>query len=260
MDMQRSQRFAGKVALVTGAASGIGRATAERLAREGAQVLACDINAALLESEVSRLTDAADANGLRIVAHPLDVTDVDACNAAVAAAVADHGRLDVLCNVAGTLFLKHFTEISDAEWHRQMAINLHGAFYLCRAAMPHLLESAGNIVNVASIAGSVGIPYGAVYSASKGALLMLSKALAVEYGSRGVRVNAICPGSVATPLVAGFSPPEDADFNLLSRLMPLLPEHGQPEGIAATIAFIASDEARFMTGSGVVIDGGQTAI
>ncbi len=249
-------RYTDKVALVTGAASGIGCATAERLAREGAQVLACDINAALLETEVKRLA----GEGLAITARTLDVTDVDACNAAVAAAVAAFGKLDVLCNVAGTLFLKNFTEISDAEWHRQMAINLHGAFYLCRAAMPHLLESKGNIVNVASVAGLVGIPYGAVYSASKGALLMLSKALAVEYGSRGVRVNAICPGSVATPLVSGFAPPEDADFGLLSRLMPLLPEHGQPAGIAATIAFMASEEARFMTGSGVVIDGAQTAI
>lgn len=249
-------RYTDKVALVTGAASGIGLATAERLAREGARVLACDINAALLETEVKRLA----GEGLAITAHTLDVTDVDACNAAVAAAVAAFGKLDVLCNVAGTLFLKNFTEISDAEWHRQMAINLHGAFYLCRAAMPNLLESKGNIVNVASVAGLVGIPYGAVYSASKGALLMLSKALAVEYGSRGVRVNAICPGSVATPLVAGFAPPEDADFGLLSRLMPLLPEHGQPAGIAATIAFMASEEARFMTGSGIVIDGAQTAI
>lgn len=250
------QRFVGKVALVTGAASGIGLATAERLAREGARVLACDIQAEKLREEVARLS----ADGLEVSAHSLDVTDAAACNAAVAAVVAAHGRLDVLCNVAGTLFLKNFTEITDDEWHRQTAINLHGPFYLCRAAMPHLLASQGNIVSVASIAGMVGVPYGSVYSASKGGLLMLSRALAVEYGSRGVRVNAICPGSVATPLVAGFSPPEDADFNLLSRLMPLLPEHGQPAGIAATIAFIASEEARFMTGSGVVIDGGQTAI
>lgn len=251
-----ARRFDGKAALVTGAASGIGLATAERLAREGAQVLACDINAPLLASEVARLA----GDGLRISAHPLDVTDAGACNAVVAAAVSACGKLDVLCNVAGTLFLKNFTEITDAEWHRQMAINVHGAFYLCRATMPHLLETKGCIVNVASVAGLVGIPYGAVYSASKGALLMLSKALAVEYASRGVRVNAICPGSVATPLVSGFAPPEDADFNLLTRLMPLLPEHGQPAGIAATIAFMASEEARFMTGSGVVIDGAQTAI
>lgn len=249
-------RFTNKVALVIGAASGIGLATTERLAHEGAQVLACDINAALLECEVKRLADA----GCTVTAHVLDVTDVNACNTAVAAAMAAHGRLDVLCNVAGTLFLKNFTEISDAEWHRQMAINLHGAFYLCRAAMPHLLETKGCIVNVASVAGLVGIPYGAVYCASKGALLLMSKALAVEYASRGVRVNAICPGAVATPLVAGFAPPEDADFNLLTRLMPLLPEHGQPADIAATIAFMASEEARFMTGSGIVIDGAQTAI
>ena len=249
-------RYTDKVALVTGAASGIGLATAERLAREGAQVLACDINAALLETETKRLA----GEGLKITARTLDVTDVDACDATVAAAVATFGKLDVLCNVAGTLFIKNFSEITDAEWHRQMAINLHGAFYLCRAAMPHLLETQGNIVNVASVAGLVGIPYGAVYSAAKGALLMFSKALAVEYAGRGVRVNAVCPGSVMTPLVAGFMPPEDADFGLLGRMVPLLPEHGQPADIAATIAFIGSNEARFMTGAGVVIDGAQTAI
>lgn len=250
------QRFSGKTALVTGAASGIGLATVERLAREGAQVLACDINATKLNDEVARLQSA----GLAVVAQALDVTDATACAAAVQNVVTAHGHFDVLCNVAGTLFLKDFTAMTDAEWHQQTAINLHGPFYLCRAAMPHLLKSKGNIVNVASIAGMVGVPYGSVYSAAKGGLLMLSRALAVEYGSRGVRVNAICPGSVATPLVEGFSPPENADFNLLSRLMPLLQEHGQPAGIAATIAFIASEEARFMTGAGVVIDGGQTAI
>lgn len=249
-------RFTGKIALVTGAASGIGLATATRLAREGAQVLACDIQTAKLHQVVAQLT----GDGLNVSAHSLDVTEASACQAAVAAVIAQHGQLDVLCNVAGTLFLKHFTDITDQEWHQQMAINLHGAFYLCRAAMPHLLASRGCIVNVASIAGLGGVPYGAVYSASKGGLLMLSKALAVEYGSRGVRVNAICPGSVATPLVAGFAPPEDADLSLYTRLMPVLREHGEPEGIAATIAFVASEEARFMTGAGVVIDGGQTAI
>ena len=249
-------RFQNKSIIVTGAASGIGLATATRLAREGAQVLACDIQADKLREEVAHLS----ADGLKVSAHPLDVTDAAACQAAVTQAVAQQGRLDVLCNVAGSLFLKHFTEITDEEWHQQMAINLHGAVYLCRAAMPQLLETRGCIVNVASIAGMGGVPYGAVYSASKGGLLMMSKALAVEYGSRGVRVNAICPGSVATPLVAAFAPPEDADLSLFTRLMPVLPEHGQPAGIAATIAFVASEEARFMTGAGVVIDGGQTAI
>jgi len=249
-------RFEGKVALVSGAASGIGLATAQRLAREGAHVLACDVNAAVLSEEVPRLVE----DGLTVTARVVDVTDAAACQAAVAAAVSTFGRLDVLCNVAGTLLIKKFTELTDEEWQRQMAINVNGVFFLCRAAMPHLLESRGNIVNVASSAALIGVPYGAVYSAAKGAVLLLSKALAVEFASAGVRVNAVCPGSVMTPLVAGFMPPEDADSRLLSRLLPLTPEHGQPADIAATIAFIASDESRFMTGAGVVVDGAQTAI
>jgi len=249
-------RFEGKVALVTGAASGIGLATVERLAREGAQVLACDINAALLNEEMQRLSK----EGLKVKARVVDVTDVAACNAAVVAAVDAFGQLDVLCNVAGTLLIRNFADITDAEWQSQMAINVNGVFFLCRAAMPHLLKTKGNIVNVASVASLVGIPYGAVYSATKGAVLMFTKALAVEYASKGVRVNAVCPGSTMTPLVAGFMPPPEADFNLLGRLMPLTPEHAQPSQIAATIAFIASGEVPFMTGAGVVIDGAQTAV
>ncbi len=249
-------RFEGKAALVTGAASGIGRATAERLAREGARVLACDVNAALLNEEMQSLAK----EGLQVTARVVDVTDVAACNAAVAAAVAIFGRLDLLCNVAGTLLIKNFADLTDEDWQRQMAINVNGVFYLCRAAMPHLLEVKGNIVNVASVAGLIGVPYGAVYSATKGAVLMFSKALAVEYAGRGVRVNAICPGSVMTPLVAGFMPPENANFDLIGRMVPLTQNHGQPEDIAATIAFMASEESRFMTGAGIVVDGAQTAI
>jgi len=249
-------RFEGKVALVTGAASGIGLATAARLAHEGAQVLACDVNAALLNEEVQCLAK----EGLKVTARVVDVTDVAACKAAVAAAVSTFGRLDVLCNIAGTLLIKHFTDLTDEDWQRQMATNVNGVFFLCRAAMPHLLESKGNIVNIASAAALIGVPYGAVYSAAKGAVLMLSKALAVEFAGAGVRVNAVCPGSVMTPLATGFMPPEGADFKLLCRLVPLTPEHGQPADIAATIAFIASEESRFMTGAGVVVDGAQTAI
>ena len=249
------RRLENKAVLITGAASGIGLGAAERLAQEGAQILACDINAALLESEVSRLRQA----GLQVTAHVLDVTSVASCNAAVAQAIASFGKLDVLCNVAGTLLTKHFEDISDDEWQRQMAINVTGIFSLCRAAMPHLLASKGNVVNVASIAGIIGIPYGTAYSATKGAVLMFSKALAVEYASRGVRVNVVCPGAVATPLSMSTVLPEGADFSLIGKLLPLLPDIGQPADIAAGIAYLASDDARFMTGAALTIDGGQTA-
>lgn len=250
------KRFEGKAALVTGAASGIGRATTERLASEGARVLACDINAELLQKEVAALA----AKGYDVTARVLNVTDSADCNAAVADAVARFGKLDVLGNIAGTLMFKHFTDITDAEWAKVFAINVNGVFALCRAAIPHLLESKGNIINIASAAGIVGTPYNAPYSASKGAVAMLSKALAVEYASRGVRVNAVCPGHVHTPMTSGVVPPEGADFALFGRLSPLVLPGADPAEIAGAIAYLASDEARFVTGTVFVIDGGQTAI
>lgn len=249
------QRFAGKAVLVTGAASGIGLATTKRLAGEGARVLACDANADLLRKEAQALA----GQGLEVVPRVFDVRDSAACGEAVAEVVARFGKLDVLCNIAGVLMFKHFTELTDEEWTKVFAINVNGVFAMCRAAIPHLLETRGNIVNIASVAGMVGVPYNAPYSASKGAVLMLSKALAVEYASRGVRVNTVCPGSVLTPMTSGVTPPAHTELPLFARLSPLI-DHAQPEEIAGAVAYLASDEARFVTGSGLVIDGGQTAI
>ncbi len=256
-------RFENKSALVTGAASGIGRATAERLAREGARVLACDINATLLHEEVKKLADA----GMAVSPQVLDVTDPEACRAAVAAAVEAFGKLDVLCNVAGVLLTRNFLDIREEEWARVMAINLNGTFHLSQAAMPQLLGTRGNIVNVASSAGVVGAPYGVAYSASKSAVIGLTRALAAEFASRGVRVNVVAPGNVATPMTAAFEMPSDVDLPLLLRLTALMkgPDgknaaSAQPGEIAAAIAYLASADAGFVTGSTFVIDGGQTAI
>ena len=257
------KRFEEKSALVTGAASGIGRATAERLASEGARVLACDINEQLLREEVAKLAGA----GLAVTAQALDVSDSKSCAAAVAAAVRAFGRLDVLCNVAGTLLTRNFLDIKEADWTRVMAINLNGVFHLCQAAMPHLLETRGNIVNVASTAGVVGAPYGVAYSASKFGVVGLTKALAAEYATAGVRVNAVAPGNVRTPMTAKFEMPPGVDLPLLMRLSSIMkgPDgksaaSAQPEEIAGAIAYLASAEAAFATGSVFVIDGGQTAI
>lgn len=250
------QRFKDKVALVTGAASGIGLATARRLAQEGAQVFACDISAERLEQEVA----AIQASGGRAVSHVLDVSSAEACGAAVARAVEVFGRLDILANIAGILLSKHCTDISDAEWKRVMDINLNGPFALCRAAVPHLLATQGAIVNVVSTAGLVGQAYNTAYCASKGGLLLLTKALAVEYAKQGLRVNAVCPGGVKTALVQNATFPEDADFDMVGKLMPLVPDICEPEEIAGAIAYLASEEARFCIGSTLVIDGGQTAI
>ena len=246
-------RFEGKTALVTGAGSGIGRAVTLRLAEEGASVYLADISEAGMAETAAQLPANCTHHQF-----PLDVGDASACREVIAQVAAIAGQLDVLCNIAGIPLCQNFTDISDADWRRVIDINLNSVFYLCQAAMPHLLESGGNIVNMSSSAGRTGQAYNSAYCATKAAVLMLSKALAVEYAGRGVRVNAVCPGAVSTPLVHGFTPPEDADPALFARMLPLLPM-AEAEEIAAAVAYLASAEARFVTGIDFAIDGGQTA-
>lgn len=250
------QRFIGKVAFVTGAASGIGLATAKRLASEGAKVYACDINEELLESALAE----SKASGFQVVTRRLDVANIAACHAAISEAVELFGQLDVLCNVAGILFFEHYTEMKQSQWDNIIAINLTSVAVLSQAAIPHLLKTKGNIVNVSSIAALAGLPYNAAYCASKGGVSMLTKALAVEYASQSLRVNAVCPGGVNTPLAQNMKLPKGADESLFGRALPLLPMISEPEDIASSIAYLASDEARFITGVEFALDGGQSAI
>lgn len=250
------QRFEGKVAFVTGAASGIGLATAQRLAREGASVYACDLNDAVLQDEMAKL----GAEGRTVTARALNVTDSAACQAAIADAVQIYGKLDVLCNVAGISLFSHFIDMKLSDWDKVIAINLTSVMVLSQAALPHLLQSKGNIVNVASTASLVGLPYNAAYCASKAGVLMLTKSLAVDMAEHSVRVNAVCPGGVNTPLSQGVVLPENTNFQVLGRAFPLLPTMGDPGEIAGSIAYLASEEARYITGSHLVIDGGQTII
>jgi meso-butanediol dehydrogenase/(S,S)-butanediol dehydrogenase/diacetyl reductase len=245
-------RFSNRVALVTGAASGIGRATAIRLASEGARVFLADINEAGLEQTMTAFPPDCDSETC-----VLDVTDSAACTAAVERCVQRFGRLDILCNIAGVPICEHLTEISDEQWHRAVSINLDGVFFLCRAAMPHLLATKGNIVIMSSSAGLVGQAYNSAYCATKAAVLMFGKSLALEYGKQGVRVNSVCPGFVKTPLTEGFNIPEGADMDLMAKLMPLT-DGAEPDEIAAAVAYLASDEARFVTGVALPIDGAQT--
>jgi meso-butanediol dehydrogenase/(S,S)-butanediol dehydrogenase/diacetyl reductase len=240
---------------VTGAASGIGRATALRLAAEGAQVFAADRAAAKLADAVA----AARATGGEATAHELDVADPAACRAAVAACRARYGGLDVLANVAGVIYWGHLTDVSEADWTRTLGVNLSGVFFLCQAAVPALLERRGVIVNVASAAGLKGQAYTAPYCVSKAGVVSLTKCLAVEYAKRGLRAVAICPGGVNTPLTAAVKLPEGADTSLFQRLMPLSFPIAEPEEIAAAVAYLASAEARFVNGAVFSIDGGQTA-
>ena len=249
-----STRFTGRRALVTGAASGIGRATAVRLATEGATVMAVDVNAELLASL------AADVDGSTGSLTTLvgDVSTEEGVIALVATSVDRLGGLDVVVNVAGVLSFSHTHEVTLAEWNRLIAINLTGTFLMCRESLPHLLASRGTIVNLASTAAHAGQPWATAYVASKGGVLALTRSLAVEYAAQGLRVNSISPGAIDTPITGAFHLPEGADIKLLGRVTPLGP-FGTPEGIAAAIAFVASDEASHMNGADLLIDGATLA-
>jgi len=233
-----SGRFEGRRALVTGAASGIGAATAALFRREGAEVVAFDIQ------------PAEDVL-------PLDVTDFAATREAVAAA----GPFDVVANVAGMVRMGHVGEVPLEVWQKHLDLNLTAPFVISQAALPGLLERKGNIVNVASIAGLRGQAYSAAYNASKAGLVMLTKSMAVELAKQGVRVNCVCPGQVNTPLVEGVAKsfPEGIDWKLIERQMNLLPGGSAPEEVAEAIAFLASDAGRSFTGEALTIDGGATA-
>jgi NAD(P)-dependent dehydrogenase (short-subunit alcohol dehydrogenase family) len=249
------RRFENKVVLVTGAASGIGRATVERIASEGGSLFCLDVQIEALEETVKAAAEHGAAAELR----PCDVSSESEVQAAVAACVERFGRLDAVCNVAGILRFGHAHELPFETWRLVMAVNLDGTFLVCRAALPHLLETGGNIVNVSSTAALAGLAYGAAYGASKGGVLGLTRAIAVEYGTRGVRCNAVCPGSIKTPMTSrGAGLPEDADLKLVMRQAPLDRPRG-PETVASLIAFLASDEAAHVNGEEILVDGGTLA-
>jgi len=233
-------RFEGRVALVSGAASGIGAAVSARLAEEGATVVRCDI--------------AAIPHGVLC-----DVTDPDSCVGAVAGAVSEHGRLDVLVNVAGIGLARRIGDVTLEEWRRVLDVNLTGTFLLSQAALSPLLESRGTIVNMASVAGLRATPYNAAYCASKGGVIMLTKSMALELASAGIRVNAVCPAATDTPFLRGFSLPEGADMALLSRSVSPMGHLIDVAEVAAAVAYLASADAATVSGTTLVIDGASTA-
>jgi meso-butanediol dehydrogenase/(S,S)-butanediol dehydrogenase/diacetyl reductase len=248
------QRFADRSVLITGAGSGIGRATAERLAAEGALLTLSDVNAAGLEET----TATCRGIGATVSEFVSDVADEAAVAALVGGAVAEFGRLDVLVNVAGILQFKDFRLTTLEDFQRIIGVNLTGTFLTCRDAMPHLLESQGNIVNITSTAALAGHPWTSSYSASKGGVLALTLTLAVEFGKQGVRCNAVAPGSINTPIQNAFELPEGADPKLLHRIMPLDKMRG-PENIAGAVAFLGSDDAAHVNGEVLRVDGGTLA-
>lgn len=250
-----ASRFDGKTAIVTGAGSGIGRATAIRLATEGAAVACLDVASESVEETV----EALGILGAKAAAYRCDVTSPADVERTVANVDSDLGRPNVLCNVAGIGTFAHTVDMPVATWDRIIAVNLSGTFFMTRAVLPHMLHPhGGSIVNVASTSGLIGSAYSAAYSASKGGVVMLTKALAVEYAGRGVRVNAVAPGGVDTPLIAKFELPEGADPKHLTRIMSRM-GFCTPEQVAAAIAFLASDESSYTTGAVLAVDGGITA-
>ena len=250
-----SRRFADKVALVTGAGSGIGRETVRLLAAEGARVVCLDIDPKRVDEITAELADAGhEAHG-----HCCDISDPSACQRAVAAAIERFGRLDVLCNVAGIAMMRPIDEVDDALWNRMIGVNLAGPFYLCRAALPALVESRGNIVNVASQAGLRGYSHLSAYAASKGGLVMLTRALAVELAPQNVRVNCVCPGAVLTNIGDSIGAGGTLDPEVAAAMMQRNPKISPPEDVARAIVFLASHDASSATGAVLPVDGGSTA-
>ncbi len=248
--MARVIDMAGKAALVTGAASGLGRASALRLAEAGADLCIVDINAAGLAETASLL----GAHGRAVLVHAADLRGRAACQAAVA----QYGRLDTLCNIAGIVKFVHAGDMTEAEWDRVLAVNLSAPFFLSQAAIPHLLAAGGAIVNCASTAAFVGQAYLGAYCASKAGLVQLTKAMAMEYIHAPIRINAVAPGGMMTNIFAGAAFPEGIDRTLIDRYAGI---RGMVEvaDVAEMVAMLASDAGRAYHGACVSIDAGITA-
>lgn len=252
--MIRTSDMKGRVALVTGAASGLGRACALRLAAAGADVYMVDVNDSGLQETASRLA----GSGVRVMTHVADLTVRDHCVATIEAAVQAFGRLDALCNVAGIIVMCNAHEMSAKDFERTVAINFSAPFWLMQAAIPHLLENNGAIVNVSSSGSFIGEAYVGAYCATKAAINSLTKALAMEYMHKPIRINAVAPGGMMTNIATNMRPPEGFDPDLVKRYTPL---RGlvEVEDVADMVAFLASDAASGYHGAIVSIDKGITA-
>jgi NAD(P)-dependent dehydrogenase (short-subunit alcohol dehydrogenase family) len=252
--MPSPSAMTGKAALVTGAAAGLGRATAIRLAQAGADVCLVDINA----ESLAKVAEELRALGVRALPLALDLAEPDHCRRAVTDAIQTFQRLDALCNVAAVFIPCHADEMSAADWNKTLAVNLSAPFHLIQAAIPHLLESKGAVVNVTSCAAFMGQAYTAAYCATKAGLNHLTKSLAMEYMHRSIRFNAVAPGGMMTSLAAGMRNLKDPDVALLKRYSPL---RGMVEidDVAEMVAFLASDAARGYHGAIISVDNGITA-
>ncbi|HEX9855318.1 MAG TPA: SDR family NAD(P)-dependent oxidoreductase [Acidimicrobiia bacterium] len=244
----------GKVAMVTGGASGMGAATVEKLAERGCAVVALDRNAAgliALSREVSGISTMAG-----------DVTSSTFCDRAVDAVVVEHGTVDILVNAAGIIVRATAHDTSDDDWRRIFAVNVDGLFYMSRAAVRVMRQQgSGVIVNFGSVWGAVGNAGHAAYAATKGAVHQLTRSMALEHARDGIRVNAVCPGEIRTPMLESERPAPPTEEDLLRIADETVPmgRLGRPEEVAEVVAFLASESASYMTGSLVTVDGGYVA-
>lgn len=255
-----SKRFVGKNVLVTGGASGIGRATAEQLGAEGANLVLADFD---FDGAQQVAAVIARKESVRATAIAFDAADPASCRDMVDAAVAALSGIDVLCNIAGIMDWGGFCDFSEAAWERMLRIDLSSVFYISQRAMPHLIETKGNIVSISSAAALTGLPYVAAYAAAKAGVIALTKSMAVEFAAQGVRVNAIAPGGVKTPMHTKSTDPIGVDQSMVQKLgerhWPKLGELCEPEDIALAVAYLASNDARLVTGIVHIVDGGQLA-